>query len=230
MLIKKCIQSVLLSFSVFAFAGCASTEQHVHLPDVTRPIDDPGMARIYVFRTYIMGAAVPISVFDGNSEIGVTGPNGYVCWERPPGQVLLQMGAQGYMDQFVLNAVAGHAYYFESVMQMVDPPELEQIDDAKGRKDLRSCESDSKAASLEQRLPVAKAAAKPPMKIANLFEHWDRLKQGISPVEASRLFHAWPFDKSPTEIEQAMQQGNSITTTGSRRELVFGPGGLQSWK
>ena len=68
-------------------SGCASTQQFAHFPDQNRRVEDPEKARIYVVRPTSFAAAVSMRVSDGKTVIGKTGPNGYLCWERSPGEM-----------------------------------------------------------------------------------------------------------------------------------------------
>ena len=78
----------VLSIGVLVFgSGCASTQQFAPFPDQSKSVEDPSKARIYVVRPTSFAAGIPMKVSDGKTLIGKTGPHGYLCWERNPGDM-----------------------------------------------------------------------------------------------------------------------------------------------
>jgi hypothetical protein len=128
---------LLLGFAV----GCASTKQHVKMPNLTVPIEDAGKARIYVIRPVSIGGAISMGVRDGERAIGNTGPTSYLCWEREPGSTTIYSKAENE-SKLDLTVEAGKTYY---ILQRVEVgfmqarTRLELIDEQRGKKLLKSC-------------------------------------------------------------------------------------------
>jgi len=102
-------------FAVLAVAmltGCTSTRQFVPLPDQTKSVEDTSKARIYVVRPTVAGGAISMKVRDGEQEIGKTGANGYLCWERTPGETTIKSKAENTAT-LPLNTEAGAVYYVQ---------------------------------------------------------------------------------------------------------------------
>jgi hypothetical protein len=146
------IPSVLYIGAVL-LTGCASTQQFVALPDQSKTVDDPAKGRIYVMRPATMGAAISMNVSDGGKAIGRTGPHGYLCWERPPGDTIISSSSEGVSSN-PLTVQAGLVYYFFQHLRMgvlIARSELELLDEQKGREVLKRCHPPK----LELRHPVS---------------------------------------------------------------------------
>jgi len=93
--------------------GCASVIQYV--PKIENQGDfsycPADKARIYVIRpAAIWGAAMHYAVRDNDQDIGLTGPQSYLCWQRDHGQVhIWSRGFNEYTCNFY--AAAGQTYY-----------------------------------------------------------------------------------------------------------------------
>src|SRR4051794_23704836 len=92
------------------FAGCASSIQYVHTPDLSKKIEDPAKGRIYVMRPSSLGYAVGMNVSDGGNPIGSTGAKGFLCWERDPGDVVVSSTAEN-TSRVSLAVRPGNSYY-----------------------------------------------------------------------------------------------------------------------
>ncbi len=97
--------------------GCAPTIQFVPFPDQMKQIEDPDKARIYVVRPTTFGGFISMKINDGEKLIGKTGPNGYLCWEREPGRMLL-VGKSENTDKFPLMVEKGISYYIQQHVRM----------------------------------------------------------------------------------------------------------------
>lgn len=86
---KRLLQLLAVCLGVSLLAGCAATQQFVHLPDQSKAVEDPGKGRIYVMRPSMFGVALQMTVSDGDTLIGRTGPHGFLCWEREPGETVV---------------------------------------------------------------------------------------------------------------------------------------------
>jgi hypothetical protein len=84
----------LVSAAFFLFAGCASTQQFVPFPDQAKVVEDPSKGRIYVMRPSTAGAGISMDVADDGKIIGSTGPHGFICWEREPGEIVVSSKAE----------------------------------------------------------------------------------------------------------------------------------------
>src|SRR5579864_6502092 len=121
--------------------GCASTRQMVPFPDQAKRIEDPSKGRVYVMRPTSFGYAIPMTILDGGKTIGTTGPSGYLCWERSPGDTTITGTAEG-VSQAPLSVSAGQVYYvFEHVrMGMWQAAnQLEVVNEDEGEKVLKKC-------------------------------------------------------------------------------------------
>lgn len=101
---------LLLGLLAVSAVGCASARQSVALPDQSQHVEDPAKGRIYVIRPATIGSAIGMNVQDGDTYIGKTGPNSYLCWEREPGTVSVSGHAENtsYI-QFIVEE--GRRYY-----------------------------------------------------------------------------------------------------------------------
>jgi hypothetical protein len=127
--------------SVLLLAGCASTRQFVPLPDQTKKVEDPSKGRIYVIRPATVGSAVSMNVSEMGKPVGITGPHGFLCWERPPGETIVTGTAEG-VSRAPLTIVAGGVYYIFQHVRMgwlMAENQLEVIGEVEGRKVLKSC-------------------------------------------------------------------------------------------
>jgi hypothetical protein len=88
-----------------------------------------------------MGTAVSLSVSDGGNPIGKTGPGGYLCWEREPGDVIVSSSSEN-TSRVSLPVRAGTVHYILHHLRMgmwIPGTELEVIDIEKGTNTLRKC-------------------------------------------------------------------------------------------
>ena len=129
-----CIGAALLT-------GCVSTKQYVPLPDQAQKIQDSSKGRIYVMRPATVGGAVSMNVSDGGKVIGSTGPHGFLCWEREPGDTLISSTSEG-ASQAALTIQPGAVYFLFQHLRMgvwMARSELEVVDEQKGREVLKKC-------------------------------------------------------------------------------------------
>ena len=131
------------SFSVIlvGLIGCASTKQYVPLPDQNVQIEDTTKARIYVVRPTSFGAAISMDIFDSGKHIGVTGPYGYLCWERDTGKALVS-GSSENTSTLPIAAEKGKTYYIDQGIRMgfvVARNKLTLLDEKEGKEELKKC-------------------------------------------------------------------------------------------
>jgi hypothetical protein len=123
--------------ALLVLAACAVTEQVAPVPDLSRRIDDPRKARIYVFRLELPGHKTPKGIFDNDERVGAVGPGSFLCWERWPGEMALHVTSKNRYDKAVTVA-AGQVYYF--LYRSEDRvTTLEQIAEASAREYLKNC-------------------------------------------------------------------------------------------
>jgi len=133
--------SLLLGASIALLSGCASTRQLVPLPDQTKSVEDVSKARIYVVRPTSFGGAVSMAVLDGETKIGDTGPNGYLCWERTPGDTEIQSKSEN-TAKLPLKCEAGAVYYIKQHVimgVMIARTKLSLLTDAEGKERVLKC-------------------------------------------------------------------------------------------
>jgi len=133
----------LLALAV-VFTGCATgikTRQIVRFPDQGKTVENPELARVYVLRR--PGDKVPTYlVKDGSKRIGHTREGGFLCWERPPGEVAVA----SYMDKFDrpeasvnLHVEKNTVYYVKQWTTFFDFVKMEAVDQKAGIKLLKKC-------------------------------------------------------------------------------------------
>ena len=142
----KLLRSLLLvGVLVGMGTGCATTKQVVPLPDQSRVTADPNKSRIYVLRhTGKIGGAQPATVWDGPEKIGSTGPNGYLCWERDPGDATIRVlwPAAPIPGTFPIKCEKGQTYFIKHGLKMgfwVSRSVLELMPQNEGQELLGKC-------------------------------------------------------------------------------------------
>lgn len=94
------LERMKISWLLFVLAipilltGCASTVQPVRFPDQAKVVEDPRKGRIYVIRPGLTGLGISTEVRDNGRLVGSTGPHGFVCWERAPGEAVISATAE----------------------------------------------------------------------------------------------------------------------------------------
>ena len=140
-IMKKALLYLAIILLLVMTTGCASTKQFVPLPDQSKQIENPDMARIYVVRPTILGGGVPMTISDSIKLIGQTGPNGYLSWECEPGQVKL-VGIAENMSTLPISLEKGIVYYIQQhvcIGFMFARNKLRLLDEKEGKKKLEDC-------------------------------------------------------------------------------------------
>jgi hypothetical protein len=135
-------KAVLVLFpALLVVANCASTRQYVALPDQSQEVADQSMGRIYVLRPTGFGGAVSIEIRDGDQVIGKTGPGGYLCWERSPGNAEI-VGKAENESSVTVDVEQGMVYYILQRIQMgilMARNRLELLAQTEGQETLEKC-------------------------------------------------------------------------------------------
>lgn len=136
--------SVFLAVAIVALlTGCATTVQYVPLPDQSVGLENPGMARIYLSRPSSLGAAVGMDVRDNSRLIGTTYAKGFLCWERPSGQMRLTSQAEN-LESRTVDIKSGYVYYYQQSMRVGTwkaRNELVMLDGKEGKKSVDRCKA-----------------------------------------------------------------------------------------
>ena len=122
-------------------AGCASTCQSVAIPDLNKKIDNPEMGRIYVVRPTGFGGGISMRITDNGKYIGNTGPDGFLCWEREPGNAEI-VGKAENISTVNLGVKAAKTYYICQHIGMgmwYARNTLEIVSEEQGQKFLQKC-------------------------------------------------------------------------------------------
>jgi nitrous oxide reductase accessory protein NosL len=122
-------------------AGCASTVQYVPMPDQSKAVDDPAKGRIYVMRPASVGGGVGMNVSDSGNPIGKTGPKGFLCWERQPGDAEISSSAEN-VSKVSVPVRPGSIHYVFQHLRMgiwIARNELELVGEEEGKKQLKKC-------------------------------------------------------------------------------------------
>jgi hypothetical protein len=131
----------LLSAISLLFAGCASTQQFVPFPDQAKVVEDPTKGRIYVMRPATVGAAISMDVADSGKIIGSTGPHGFLCWEREPGDIVVSSKAEN-TSAVKVSVEAGKVNYIFQHMEfgwISARNRLDIVTEDEGKKVLKEC-------------------------------------------------------------------------------------------
>src|SRR5215510_2194980 len=91
----KAILTLIIGLPVLLVSGCSSTCQYVHFPDQHKKIEDSARARIYVIRSAESTGTANVDVIDDKYIVGSTAPDGYLCWERLPGETTVVSDSLG---------------------------------------------------------------------------------------------------------------------------------------
>jgi|KBSSwiStaDraftv2_1062776.scaffolds.fasta_scaffold810589_1 hypothetical protein len=137
----KRLLPLLAAATTLFLVGCAGTHQYLPMPDQSKTVDDPAKGRIYVLRPSSFGGAVGMNISDGGNPVGSTGPGGYLCWEREPGDVVVSSTSEN-TSRVSLAVRAGTVHYILQSIRMgiwVARTDLEVIDEAKAKAELKHC-------------------------------------------------------------------------------------------
>src|SRR5262245_43663712 len=121
--------------------GCAGTIQRVPMPDQSKTVEDPTKGRIYVMRPSSLDNMVSMNIADGVDPTGKTGPSGYLCWDRQPGDVVVSSASEN-TSRVSLAVRPGSVHYILQNIRMgiwVARTDLEVLDEEKGKKELKKC-------------------------------------------------------------------------------------------
>lgn len=132
---------ILVLIATVFFAGCATNEQFVRMPDQSKRVENPQMGRIYVMRPTSFGAAASMEVWEGEKHIGNTGPGSFLCWEREPGAAKV-IGKEENESVAALNIQSNQVYYIFQHVQMgwlQARNRLDVISEEEGTKILKKC-------------------------------------------------------------------------------------------
>ena len=137
----KVASLTFLSVICLLFTGCASNQQFVHFPDQTKVVEDPSKGRIYVMRPATFGASISMEVADDGKIVGSTGPHGFLCWEREPGDAVISSKSEN-TGAVKVNVQAGKVnYIFQHIAfgLFLDRNRLDIVSEDEGKKVLKEC-------------------------------------------------------------------------------------------
>jgi hypothetical protein len=166
--LKRILPLLAVAATLF-LVGCAGTHQYLPMPDQAKTLEDPAKGRIYVLRPSSFGGAVGMNVSDGGNPVGSTGPGGYLCWEREPGDVVVSSTSEN-TSRVSLAVRPGTVHYILQSIRMgiwVARTDLAVIDEAKAKAELKHCkpakvEKPPKVEKTEKTEKVEKAETAPP--------------------------------------------------------------------
>lgn len=137
-------QARVLQFLLFALLATATVackaDSYQNVPNPPKVLAE-GMCRIYIARPHqVVGAVREIEFVDGGTVIGAIGRNGFLCWDREPGQSPIQVLFHGaVLDDGVVESIlefdgeAGGVYFYAVSLQKADrKPLIELLDDRAG--------------------------------------------------------------------------------------------------
>lgn len=99
---------------ILFLTGCTTTKQAVKTADWSKPVADKATIR-FTRESQALAAAANLWIYDGEKEIGSLGGGGCLCWEHPPGGILIKVvnkwAPSPYMF-YIPDTVAGGRYEF----------------------------------------------------------------------------------------------------------------------
>ena len=105
---------LLLLFPLL-FAACASgSTQRLPMPDLDVPLQWRGSCRLYLWRDADRSAPeTAVGVVDQGFAIGELAAGDFLCWERPPGEVKLELrsGGAGSVGRHGFRVLPGRVYF-----------------------------------------------------------------------------------------------------------------------
>ena len=128
------LQFMLISLAATASVACR-TASFQSVPGPAETLDET-KCRVYVGRSsQFWGKVREIEVVDRGTMIGTLGTNGYLCWDREPGENPIQILYHGpILDDGVLegllpfNGEAGGVYYYAVHLRKSDrKPQIELL-------------------------------------------------------------------------------------------------------
>jgi len=137
-------QARVLQFMLFALLATATVackaDSHQNAPIAPEVLGE-GLCRVYVARSHqFWGAVREVDIVDRGTVIGVLGRDGYLCWDREPGQNPIQVFYHGaVLDDGVEEGIlhfdgkAGGVYFYAVHLRKNDrKPEIELLSVAAG--------------------------------------------------------------------------------------------------
>jgi hypothetical protein len=138
---------LLVSTSLLALACSSTSAAHVPLPPQDVEISSPNVARIYVIDDPVLSRGLHgVRVIENDRPIGELGAGTYLCWERDPGDCLLEivfeemepMDDDNVTDLVDVALEPGEVYYYGLT---IDPlwkrPKVRLLDRAEAREMLK---------------------------------------------------------------------------------------------
>jgi len=134
-------RAIIVGCAMLAIQGCASSGPRFSEMPLAQQGPKPDMARIYVYRTTILGAAVQPDVTLNGQAVGTAVPNGFFYLDRPAGEykiatetevertlnLTLEPGQTAYVRLGIsMGFFVGHVY-----------PEL--VENSQGSKEVQEC-------------------------------------------------------------------------------------------
>ena len=142
------LQNPALGLIVVLFAllsGCASVpmadlEEDASRKEFSAPAD--GKAGLYIYRNSSFGGAVKKNIYVDQEFIGQTAPMVYHYVELSEGEHIVTTESEFGNNDILLKAEAGVNYFVRAFMKMglmVAGADLEQVDEAEGKKGVLAC-------------------------------------------------------------------------------------------
>lgn len=138
---KKTALFLVVALIFILGTGCAATKQAVSIPNLDQPFGNSQNGRIYVVRPSGLGSAISMRITDNGQYIGSTGPGGFLCWDRDPGQAEI-IGKAENTSKVSLNVNEGKVYYILQHVQMglfFARNKLEVVNEQEGKRNLQKC-------------------------------------------------------------------------------------------
>lgn len=130
-----------ISILLITICSCAPTKQFVSIPDQSKEVENYEMGRIYVLRPTSFGSAISMTVTENNIAIGRTGPKGYLCWEREPGETIVDSQAENNATINVDVQKGSVTYILQSVQMgfLTARNKLKLLTEEEGKNKLKKC-------------------------------------------------------------------------------------------
>lgn len=135
----RVLQFLLIALLATATVACKA-DSYQNVPNPPEVLGE-GLCRVYIARSHqLWGAIREVEIIDRGTVIGTIGRNGYLQWDREPGENPIQVLYHGaILDDGVVesllefNGVAGGTYFYAVHLNEENrKPQIELLDDMAG--------------------------------------------------------------------------------------------------
>lgn len=155
---KRFLIGLIVLILALALPACGTTQQTIRFPDQSKYVEEQGKGRIYLIGRpfpFNLGCHyITVSVIADGQHVGLISGDGYLCWEREPGNSVVAAYVDQNQSTVSLSIESGKAYYviahvspaWETVNVLVPGSgkaavKLEVVNEGEGKKALLKCKA-----------------------------------------------------------------------------------------